>query len=90
VDIAEVEGVLFAPETETGPVSPTRIARRVDGLLTALPERERRVLELRFLRGYTLIETARELGMSEGNVKVVQHRALKRAATVEGHDDGRG
>ncbi|MCA1598553.1 MAG: hypothetical protein LC769_05940 [Chloroflexi bacterium] len=48
------------------------------------------MLELRFLRGYTLSETARELAMSEGNVKVVQHRALKRAATLEGHDDGRG
>ncbi len=90
VDIAEVEGLLFALETGTVPVALERTARRVNRLLAALPERERRVLELRFLRGYTLIETARELGMSEGNVKVVQHRALKRAATLEGHDDGRG
>ncbi len=92
VDIAEVEDMLFVAETETvlWAPCPARTERRVDRLLAALPERERRVLELRFLRGYTLIETARELGMSEGNVKVVQHRALKRAATVEGHDDGRG
>ena len=90
VDIAEVEDMLFAAERGTVPVSPVRTERRIDRLLAALPERERRVLELRFLRGYTLIETARELGMSEGNVKVVQHRALKRAAMVEGHDDGRG
>jgi len=38
---------------------------------------------LRFLRGYTLAETAREVGTTEGNVKVLQHRALKRAAHLE-------
>lgn len=40
------------------------------------------MLTLRFLQGYTLAEAAHELGTSEGNVKVLQHRALKRAAAL--------
>jgi RNA polymerase sigma-70 factor (ECF subfamily) len=53
--------------------------QRVDRLLAALPESYRRVLELRFLRGYSIKETAQELGLSESNVKVLQFRALNRA-----------
>lgn len=52
---------------------------RVDALLATLPETYRRVLELRFLRGYSVRETARELSLSETNVKVLQFRALNRA-----------
>jgi DNA-directed RNA polymerase specialized sigma24 family protein len=39
----------------------------------------RRVLELRFLRGYSIRETALELGLSQANVRVMQFRALNRA-----------
>src|SRR2546421_7304912 len=52
---------------------------RVDSLLATLPESYRRVLELRFLRGYSVRETAQELSLSETNVKVLQFRALNRA-----------
>jgi RNA polymerase sigma-70 factor (ECF subfamily) len=52
---------------------------RVETLLSTLPEHYRRVLELRFLRGYSVRETARELELSESNVKVLQFRALNRA-----------
>ncbi|TMG35100.1 MAG: sigma-70 family RNA polymerase sigma factor [Chloroflexi bacterium] len=52
---------------------------RVDALLASLPDTYRRVLELRFLRGYSVRETAHELGLSEVNVKVLQFRALNRA-----------
>ena len=52
---------------------------RVDSLLATLPESYRRVLELRFLRGYSVRETAQELNLSETNVKVLQFRALNRA-----------
>jgi len=58
---------------------------RVDSLLATLPESYRRVLELRFLRGYSVRETAQELNLSETNVKVLQFRALNRA----GRDRGR-
>ena len=58
-------------------------ARRAHRLLARLPERYRVVLELRFLRGYSLGETARALGISVANAKVLQHRALRRAAQLQ-------
>jgi RNA polymerase sigma factor (sigma-70 family) len=55
---------------------------RADRILDALPDRYQRVLRLRFLLSYSLQETARELGVSLANAKVMQHRALKRAAEL--------
>ena len=54
-------------------------AQRVEALLETLPDQYRRVLELRFLKGYSVREVAQELGLSETNVKVIQFRALNRA-----------
>jgi RNA polymerase sigma-70 factor (ECF subfamily) len=54
-------------------------AERVDRILSGLPANYRKVLELRFLRGYSIRETAHELGLTETNVKVLQFRALNRA-----------
>ncbi len=48
--------------------------------LNALPANYRRVLELRFLRGYSLHETAHEMGKTVGGIKVMQLRALRAAA----------
>lgn len=55
----------------------------LDRVLSQLNEKQRRVLELRFLEGRSLSETAQELGTTEGNVKVLQHRALRRAAELD-------
>jgi RNA polymerase sigma-70 factor (ECF subfamily) len=51
-------------------------------LLVGLPEQYRQVLRLRFLQGYSVRETAAALGVSVGNAKVLQHRALRRAAAL--------
>jgi RNA polymerase sigma-70 factor (ECF subfamily) len=51
-------------------------------VLNRLPVQYRRVLELRFLQGYSIEETAQELGMTPGNVKVIQYRALAKAVQV--------
>ena len=59
---------------------PTEHAQR---LLEALPEHERAVLTCRFLQGLSTRETAVRLGLTEGNVKTLQHRALKRAADLD-------
>jgi RNA polymerase sigma-70 factor (ECF subfamily) len=56
--------------------------RRASAVLALLPENYRQVLELRFLRGYSLRETAAALQTTVGNVKVLQFRALRRAALV--------
>jgi RNA polymerase sigma factor (sigma-70 family) len=50
--------------------------------LNALPSNYRRVLELRFLRGYSLQETALEMGKTVGGIKVMQLRALRAASRV--------
>lgn len=54
----------------------------VDALMGQLPENYRKVLELRFLKSYTLKETAAAIGITEANVKVLQHRALQKAAKL--------
>lgn len=61
----------------TGPVE------RVQRLLQALPEHYREVLNCRFLLNLSIRDTALQLGLTEANVKVLQFRALKRAADLE-------
>lgn len=60
---------------------------RVERILSQLPANYRKLLELRFLRGYTLKEVAAELGTTLGGIKVMQLRALRAAARVV-TDDG--
>lgn len=55
--------------------------QKVSQILSGLNKEQRQVLELRFLKGYSIKETAEALLLSESNVKVIQHRALKKAAT---------
>jgi hypothetical protein len=56
---------------------------RVQHLLSLLPERDRTILTLRYLQGYSAAEIARALGTSAGHIRVLQLRALRRAAQVE-------
>jgi RNA polymerase sigma-70 factor (ECF subfamily) len=58
-------------------------AERVHRILEQLPANYRRLLELRFLHGYSLKEVAAEMGTTVGGVKVMQLRALRAAARVE-------
>jgi len=51
-------------------------------ILDLLPTREREVLSLRFLHGYNATEIALALDLTPGNVRVLQFRALRHAATV--------
>ncbi|MFL6076744.1 MAG: RNA polymerase sigma factor [Mycobacteriales bacterium] len=60
---------------------------RVAAILAALPERYRQVLELRFLRAYSVRETAAALGVTAANAKVLQHRALRMAAALDPADE---
>lgn len=59
------------------------LEERVRALLARLPARYRDVLTYRFLLSYTVRETAERMGLSETNVKVLQLRALRRAAELE-------
>jgi RNA polymerase sigma factor (sigma-70 family) len=57
-------------------------AQQVGQILATLPARYRRILELRFLDDRTVAEAARILDISVPNAKVLQHRALRRAAQI--------
>jgi RNA polymerase sigma-70 factor (ECF subfamily) len=59
-------------------------------VLGRLSPQHRRVLELRFLHGYSLREVAAEMGKSVGSVKVMQLRALRKAAATRTPAHGTG
>jgi RNA polymerase sigma-70 factor (ECF subfamily) len=55
---------------------------RAARVLSRLPDRLRQILELRFLRGLSVGQAAAEMGVTAGNARVLQHRALRRAAEL--------
>jgi RNA polymerase sigma-70 factor (ECF subfamily) len=59
-----------------------RTRERAERILSALPEREREVLRLRFLQDLDSRRIAAALGITPGHARVVQLRALRRAAAV--------
>ena len=68
-----------------GPGSNSRGSRTTllgNAILESLPARYRQVLELRVMEGRSIRDTADEMGTSPGNVKVLQHRALKKALAI--------
>jgi RNA polymerase sigma-70 factor (ECF subfamily) len=78
------------PSADLGPDTPSDAPHRMAAILDALPTNYRRILELRFLDSCTVVEAAAALGVSPGNAKVLQHRALRRAAQLAGTGRGRG
>ena len=72
----------LAMATPQAPPSQER-ADTVQGILAELSDNYRRVLELRFLHGYSLKEVAAEMNSTVGAVKVMQLRALRAAAKVK-------
>ncbi|WP_322859522.1 RNA polymerase sigma factor [Mycobacterium europaeum] len=78
-EITSIDDVEQPPESEEAiSTAPQRVARVLDNL----PDRYRRILELRFLQGRSIKDSAAELGVSVANAKVLQHRALRLAAQV--------
>jgi RNA polymerase sigma-70 factor (ECF subfamily) len=68
--------------TEETPSMNNTAANRVQLLLQALPARYREVLTCRFLLHLSIRDTARRMGLTVTNAKVLQFRALKRAADL--------
>ena len=58
-------------------------AERVQRILETLPAHYREVLTCRFLLDLSIRDTAVRMGLTEGNVRAVQFRALKRAADID-------
>jgi len=67
-----------APEPESA------APEEAEQILAALPDRYRRILQLRFLEAFSVAEAAAAMGISVANAKVLQHRALRRAAGLAG------
>jgi RNA polymerase sigma-70 factor (ECF subfamily) len=75
------EGERAATEDDGG------AAARVERVLRGLPDHYRRVLELRFLQRLSVAETAQAMGITNGNAKVLQYRALRKAALLNDPND---
>jgi len=78
IDLRVDRAVLDEPPNESD--APNRVRE----VLAELPDNYARILQLRFLDSCTLREAAHAMNISVGNAKVLQHRALRRAAQVTG------
>jgi RNA polymerase sigma-70 factor (ECF subfamily) len=63
------------------------LGARLSKLVSQLPRTQQEILTLRITVGLSANETAEALGISPGNVRVTQHRALTRLRTMVSHDD---
>ncbi len=83
-EITSIDDIEQPPDSEEAiSTAPQRVAH----VLERLPDNYRRILELRFLQGRSIKESAAELGVSVTNAKVLQHRALRLAAQVNEKDE---
>jgi RNA polymerase sigma-70 factor (ECF subfamily) len=78
-EITEIEDIAAPPESEDAiSTAPDRVAT----VLGALPDNYRRILDLRFLQGRSIKESAEAMSVTVANAKVLQHRALRLAAQL--------
>ena len=55
-------------------------SRQLAGLIMALTDEQKTVIQLRFVEGYSLEDTARLMNKTVGAIKALQHRALQNLA----------
>jgi RNA polymerase sigma factor (sigma-70 family) len=82
--VAELRDDQGAGREEIDP--PDGAIQEVERILSLMPLNYRLLLELRFLRGYSTKEVAKELRTTVGAVKVMQLRALRSAARLSAPD----
>jgi len=78
-EVTSIDDIEQPPESEE---AISTAPQRVSAILDGLPDKYRRILELRFLQGNSIKESAAALGVSVANAKVLQHRALRLAAQL--------
>ena len=57
--------------------------KKVSELLAKISEKESSVIILRYLKNYSVKETAQELNISAENVKILAHRAIKKMRDIK-------
>ena len=72
VDFEKIEDFIAAPVTSE--VSPSEV---LNELLDKLPEKQRRIVYMMKIEGYSAQQVAKTMDMSVSNVKVTAHRAYK-------------
>lgn len=83
-ELPETGAVLNDPESHVLDVD---LGARLGRLVARLPKLQREVLTLRVVVGLTATETATALGLTPGNVRVKQHRALVKLRELVQEDD---
>jgi RNA polymerase sigma factor (sigma-70 family) len=85
-EITSIDDVRDLPQEVEQAVN-SATAQQVRRVLASLPDNYRRILESRFLQGCSIKESATHMGVSVANAKVLQHRALRLAATLNEKDE---
>jgi RNA polymerase sigma-70 factor, ECF subfamily len=76
------DSMIYIDEEDYDEKYESKISGYLDQVLQELKEKYRNVLTCRFIKEKSIKETAEELGFSEANVRVIQNRALKKAAQI--------
>jgi RNA polymerase sigma factor (sigma-70 family) len=82
--LEEVEEIPLLSDESDEQAQPLQM--RLQHLLAGLSSRERDVLTLRYFQGYSAAEIGQVLGLSANHVRVLQLRALRRAARLEAEE----
>ncbi len=69
-------------DEDGAPSAMESLAGELEQILERLPQNYRRVLELRFFQGCSIKQTAKAMQVTETNAKVLQYRAIQRAAAL--------
>lgn len=72
----------FFQEEEEGIQNNYVNRRQLRVVLSSLPEKERIVLEAKYLEGLSTQDIAAKIGTTSNNIRVIHHRALKKAADI--------
>ena len=73
------------PGTEIGPEKQAELRydqKELRRIIYRLPEEQQQVIMMKFIEGFSYPEIAASLRKSEGAVRVIQHRALKKMQTM--------
>ncbi len=76
-DISEITGVFDLEDEILG----LEMKDRINSALEVLDERSKKVITMRN-QGFSFIEIAKVMGISEGSARVINHRAIKKLKEI--------